>query len=87
MSTETPERPEANIRAAYAYLSAAVERYRDHSSVTLMNKRHVAELIAERGPQVAEYDRDGKCLFCDQRPPEDGYYSCEYCNAKDYADV
>ena len=71
--------PEANVRAAYAYLTDMVRKYADHSSLTLLNKVNVAELTVLRGPQVVEHSQNGRCLCCGKREPEPGYYDCDPC--------
>lgn len=77
MSTDTPE---ANVRAAYAYLAETVRRR--PGPLTLANRLQVCDMAVERGPQVIEYYRAGQCFWCGQRPPEDGYFTCERCNER-----
>lgn len=83
MTGITDGTPEANVRAAYSYLSDMVRKFADHSAITLLNKLQIAETAMALGPQVTEYAAAGLCFYCGRREREGGYFTCEDCNNLD----
>lgn len=73
------QRQRDTYKAAFEHLAEAVRGCSTTSTFGLLSRLQVAEEAVRRGPQVITYAEAGKCWECGNRPPEDGYFVCDWC--------